>query len=96
MTAPHYGRDGLMAVAAFRYCLGRRTYIVGDCVDWLLDQWPNLGEITRHVIERDLREAIRRDDEARSRGDDFKPLGWDCDRAEWLRVVAMIEAAKGG
>ena len=27
----NYGRDDLMAVAAFRYSLGRMTYIVSDC-----------------------------------------------------------------
>ena len=42
MSAPHYGRDGLMAIAAFRYCLGRQTYIVGDCAEWLCEQWPSL------------------------------------------------------
>ena len=26
-----WGCDGLMALAALRYCLGRMTYIVGDC-----------------------------------------------------------------
>lgn len=30
-----WGRSDLMATAAVRYCLGRCSYIVGDCVDWL-------------------------------------------------------------
>lgn len=48
----------------------------------------------RAVIERDLREALKRDDEARKRGDSYKPLGMDMDRAEWLRVLAMIDSSR--
>lgn len=93
MSAPHYGRDGLMAIAAFRYCLGRQSYIVGDCADWLREQWPSLPRNVQSVIERDLREAFARDDEARLNGENVKPLGWDCDRAEWQSVLDVIDAA---
>lgn len=92
MTAPHYGRDGLMAIAAFRYCLGRRTYIVGDCADWLCEQWPSLPRNVQSGIERDLRKEFARDDEARAAGHEFKPLGHDCDRREWQRVLDVIES----
>ena len=27
--------DQLMAMAAHRYCLGRRSYIVGACIEWI-------------------------------------------------------------
>ena len=91
MSAPHYGRDGLMAIAAFRYCLGRQSYIVGDCCEWLTEQWSSLPGNVRRVIERDLREAIQSDDDARKRGEQYKPLGMDMDRAGWLAVLAAIE-----
>lgn len=51
--------DQLMALAAFRYCLGRQTYIVRSCIDWLRDVWPQLTANSRSVIERDLAEAIQ-------------------------------------
>ena len=81
-----YGRDDLMAVAAFRYCLGRMTYIVSDCACWLIEQWPNIAENARKVIQRDLEDAFKRDDEARADGNDYKPLGHDCDRMQWEKV----------
>ena len=81
-----YGRDDLMAVAAFRYCCGRKTYIVSDCADWLIEQWPNIAERARNIIQRDLDEAFKRDDEYRAEGQDYKPLGHDCDRAQWEKV----------
>lgn len=30
------GRHNLMITAAVNYCLGRSTYITGDCADWLI------------------------------------------------------------
>ena len=95
MSAQNYGRDSLMAIAAFRYCLGRQSYIVGDCCEWLTEQWPSLPSNVRAVIERDLREAIKRDDDARADGEQYKPLGMDMDRKDWLRVLAVIDANKG-
>ena len=81
-----WGRDDLMAIAAVRYCLGRMTYIVGECADWLIEQWPNIAPSARAVIERDVEEAFASDVKARMRGDQYKPLGMDCDRAQWERV----------
>ena len=70
-----YGRDELMAIAAVRYCLGRMSYIVGDCVDWLIGAWQTLDQSTRNIIQRDIEEAFLRDDEAREDGREYKPLG---------------------
>lgn len=80
------GHDHLMVIAAFRYCLGRMTYIFGDCASWLIKIWPFLSEQTQNIIKRDLEEAFTRDDEDREAGRDYKALGHDCDRAEWARV----------
>ena len=84
-----WGRNGLMALAAFRYCLGRMTYIVSDCADWLVDRWPQFPPNVQALIRRDLEEAFAKDDEDRATGASFKALGWDCDRAEWEKVRAL-------
>lgn len=86
-----WGFQGLMVTAAFRYCLGQQTYIVGCCVEWLLENWAQLPRNVQALIERELREEFARDDEARAAGDSFKPLGWDCDRKEWERVLQLLE-----
>lgn len=85
-----WGRDDLMAIAAFRYCCGRATYIVGDCVDWLIAHWSEFSPNCRHVIQRDLLAEFARDDEARAEGREYKPLGHDCDRREWERVKILF------
>ena len=84
-----WGSDGLMALAAFRYCLGRMTYIVGDCERWVFANWEHFPESVRKLIQRDLEEEFARDDEARERGEAYKPLGHDCDRAAWIRVRSL-------
>jgi hypothetical protein len=98
MKMNNFGRGDLMAVAAVRYCLGRMSYIVDDCCTWLREVWPELGGNTRTVIARDIEAAIARDDEARERGDEHKPLGMDMDRESWIRVRdlwAPVEGVKG-
>lgn len=89
-----WGSDGLMAVSAFRYCLGRMTYIVGDCERWLFANWQDFPENVRKLIQREVEEEFRRDDEARARGAAHKPLGHDCDRAAWERVRGLWRAAE--
>jgi len=52
-------REELMNVAAFRYCLGRSSYIVGACIDWLKRYWKDFSKNTQSVILRDLVEALQ-------------------------------------
>ena len=77
-------------VATFRYCLGRQTYIVQECADWLLLCWPVIEQPVRDLIRRELDRAFELDDVARA-GDTqgYKPLGWDCDRQQWERVRSL-------
>jgi hypothetical protein len=86
----HYGRGELMAIAAVRYCIGRQSYIVGDCVDWLIEAWPALQESTRKVIQRDIEQAFVKDDHARAEDMGWRPLGMDMDRAEWERARSLF------
>jgi hypothetical protein len=43
----------LMVLAAFRYSLGRSSYIVGSCLEWVQQWWPYFENNTRNVIVRD-------------------------------------------
>lgn len=81
--------DHLMVIAATRYCIGRMTYVVNDCADWLIKIWPMLSQKTTSIIQRDIEEAFKRDDEDRESGRLYKALGNDCDRQDWERVRAL-------
>ena len=87
-----WGRGDIMALAAVRYSLGRMSYIVGDCCDWLRAAWPHLSKSIRTTIASDIDEAFARDDDARERGDQYKPLGMDMDRAQWAAVRELWQA----
>jgi hypothetical protein len=84
--------DQLMAMAAHRYCLGRRTYIVGACCEWLRANWDGFEANTQNVIVRDTFEALARDaagDESDAR-DWTNLMRWASDRMtpeqrEWVR-----------
>lgn len=47
-----------MYVSAIRYALNRKTYIAGVTVDFMLKQ--ELSAQCKHVIERDLTDAMSR------------------------------------
>lgn len=94
-TEEAWGFDGLMAVAAVRYCLGRRTYIVSDCRVWLYEMWDELPEKAKDIIQRDVEEAFKSDDEDRAAGRDYRALGHDCDRRSWEQVRALWRNEEG-
>ena len=54
--------DQLMVMAAHRYCLGRRSYIVESCIQSLHDIWIQLTLDTQEVILRDTEKAISRNE----------------------------------
>ncbi len=83
------GHDHLMVIAATRYCLGRMTYVVGDCCDWLIKIWPLLSPSTQRIVRLDIEEAFERDDADREAGRTYKALGHDCDRHQWARVRGL-------
>jgi uncharacterized protein YijF (DUF1287 family) len=80
-----YGMDGLMITAAIRYCIGRRTYIVGVCTDWIIANWDDWPENVKTIIQRDLDQEFER----AAQKSDWKPLGDDCDKRDWEKVRAL-------
>ena len=91
-----WGFDGLMASAAFRYCLGRQTYIVGACADWIISNWEKFPQNVKTLIEREVEEEFEKDDKERMHNANatWLPLGHDCDRKEWERVRALWSPGK--
>jgi hypothetical protein len=74
-----------MAVSAHRYCLGRQTYIVSYCVEWLISIWDILPEKAKMIISRDTETAFK--DHAAGLG--WAPLGGDIDVKEWEKLRAL-------
>jgi hypothetical protein len=65
--------DHLMVMAAARYCIGRRTYIVSACIEFLTQVWKEeLNKEDRAVILRDIIEYLQDYGEA----DGYDAEGW--------------------
>jgi hypothetical protein len=68
--------DSLMVMAAVRYCLGRQSYIVSACQEWLRQNWSEFAAENQSIIVRDIVEKLQ-DDETGGAGD----------TASWLYFV---------
>lgn len=55
-----WGRGEMMVTAAHRYSLGRASYVVSDCIDWLISFWDDFDQNTRDIVVRDTEEAIEK------------------------------------
>jgi len=47
---------------SFRYCLGRKTYVVSDIVSYLIIHWSKLLPYTQNMIKKEIKIAFERDD----------------------------------
>jgi len=59
--------------AAFRYALGRKTYIVSEVFEKISKNWDNLSQQFKDNIKNEIR--------------DCKDLGHDCDREMWETIL---------
>jgi hypothetical protein len=69
--------DLLLLMCAFRYALGRRSYVVSAITSHLISVWGTIHELQRTVITAEINLALR----------DGK-AGDEMDREQWQRVVS--------
>jgi len=70
-----------MVFYAFRYCLGRMTYSVSTCVDYILKHWSELSEKTRGQMVKEINEAIAQN-----------MAGMDMDIEQWKKIVERSQS----
>jgi hypothetical protein len=68
--------DEIMVTCALRYCLGRQSYVVGSCIDFIKQVWDQLPKSSQGVIVRDILEAF-----------DEGNVGMDMDASGWRDLV---------
>lgn len=78
-----------LIVCAFRYALGRRTYIVHTITEIIK---TNLSALDSRTIEVMLRD-IEHQHEYEKVGIE-KAFGDDCDRERWMEVETLLNAEK--
>lgn len=70
-----------MIFYAFRYCLGRESYAVKQCVDYLIAHWGRLSDNTRLLITVETRRALDRNE-----------TGMRMDEDHWRRLLERQSA----
>ena len=71
--------DGdVVLMCAFRYALGRRSYITGVLVDVICKEWGSISSNLKRTIKREISEAIN-----------DKKAGDGIDIYHWERILAL-------
>jgi hypothetical protein len=63
---------------AFRYALGRKSYITNTISYYIIGYWKDLNRRTRIQIQEEIRTAIW-----------LKQAGFDCDVKEWEKILEL-------
>lgn len=67
----------LILSCAFRYALGRRTYIVNTVVSEILNNWEQINTQTLERFKKEILEHKVR----------YNEIGRVCDEQEWMSIV---------
>jgi len=67
-----------LLLESFRYCLGRMTYAVSDCVENLSFYWEEIPTSYRKIIKREIAHAIKNN-----------CAGHPCDVRQWVKILKL-------
>lgn len=70
--------EEIVLSCAFKYALGRRTYVTGAVADEIIKNWDKLKQGKRELFKREIQEAI-----------DNQDAGDDCDIESWRRILEL-------
>jgi len=70
--------EDILLFCAFRYALGRKTYVVGTIVDILKNNWNSISPSQRKLYKEEIRDAITNN-----------RAGMDMDVDEWNKILAL-------
>jgi hypothetical protein len=73
------GDERLVLICAFRYALGRMTYVVGTVVDLIGKNWHVLDDGTKDLFVREIHEHKRV----------FGNIGMGFDEIAWMSIVEV-------
>jgi hypothetical protein len=73
--------EDILLFCAFRYALGRRSYVVGTIAMIIRDNWNDLSSAQRDQYVKEIREAI-----------DKNRAGDKMDVEEWNKIIQLYEA----
>lgn len=75
----------ILLFCAFRYALGRQTYVVGAIADIIKANWDHMPQSRRNLFRKEIEEAIEK--------------GYagsiNIDVPEWLSILHMVDGEVG-
>lgn len=74
----HFHR--LITLSAFRYALGRNSYVVGEVIEWLMQFWKEIPYETKLTIVNEIDNALM-----------MGYGGDECDQKEWENFLEFTE-----
>ncbi len=69
-----------LIICAFRYALGRMSYITGTITDLLIKEKDSIHKDAKQLICKEIRYALEHDE-----------AGMDCDRIRWRGLLEVLE-----
>ena len=72
-----------LTICAFRYCLGRSTYVVSEMCDHLRNHWDEICPAYQGLIKQEVQDAI-----------DRGCCGMKMDCEDWAQLLEDIENAE--
>ena len=66
----------------FRYCLGRSSYAVADCVDAINSNWNAISKDTKTLIAKEIEEHLGREKHG--------TIVFACDEQAWKDIMDRI------
>lgn len=82
-------KDSEIVFCAFRYCLGRMSYIVSTFTDYAAANIRHIWTHDLELMDKEITEAEEQDQENPSHAS-FGRLGMECDRRDWLKLREAI------
>lgn len=81
----------IMVISAFRYALGRMSYVPSMVCEFVKEQWPVLPDNTKQTLIRELETEVKRNDE-QSQDDNFiSLLGYPCHVKQWKDFLEFMK-----
>ena len=78
--------DSSILIWAFRYCITRRSYAVGDCVSAILKNWSFINDNDKELIVKEIKESRMYNSK-----EDYLAKEWHKIVQAWQRELIMRE-----
>lgn len=81
----------IIVISAFRYTLGRMSYVPSMFCEFVKEQWSVLPENTKQILIRELETEVKRNDEQKNDDNFISLLGHPYDVKQWKDFLEFMK-----